>query len=77
MATTKDLIEDVPEETIVAQEAGGGGGYGNPKERPVEKVHEEVLNGIISIPQARETYGVLIDPNTFEVNAEETNKLRS
>jgi N-methylhydantoinase B len=77
LATTKDLIEDVPEETIVAQEAGGGGGYGNPKERPVKKVLEEVMNGIISIDQAHEMYGVVVDPNTYEVNTEETNKLRS
>jgi N-methylhydantoinase B len=77
LATTKDLIEDVPAETIIAQEAGGGGGYGNPLERAANKVQEEVKNGIISIDQAREKYGVVVDPKTYEINTEETNKLRS
>ena len=77
LATTKDLIEDVPEETIVAQEAGGGGGYGNPLERSTRLVQQEVKNCIISVDQAKEIYGVVIDPNTFEIDTEETNKLRS
>ena len=74
--TTKDLIEGVPEGTIVYQEAGGGGGYGNPFERAAEKVLEEVRNGIISLESAKEKYGVVIDPNNFKINWEETNKIR-
>jgi N-methylhydantoinase B len=74
--TTKDLIEDVPENTIVAQEAGGGGGYGDPLERAPNKVQEEVKNGIISIDQAKDIYGIVLDPETLEVNEEESNKLR-
>ena len=77
LATTKDLIEDVPAETIVAQEAGGGGGYGNPYERPIETVQKEVKNGIISNQNAKDIYGVVLDPTTFEINTEETKKLRS
>jgi N-methylhydantoinase B len=76
IATTKDLIENVPEGTIVAQEAGGGGGYGNPKERAPELVLEEVKNGIISLVSARDKYGVVIVPEIFEINMEETRKLR-
>ncbi len=74
--TTKDLIEDLPEGTIVAQEAGGGGGYGSPQERPIDMVREEVKNGIISIEQAREIYGVALDPSSLEINEEGTKKLR-
>ena len=33
----------------------------------------EVKNEIISIKKAKEDYGVAIDPETFEVNSEETN----
>jgi hypothetical protein len=41
----------------------GGGGYGNPLERPVEKVVWDVRNGLVSIEGAREDYGVVItDP---------------
>ena len=77
VATTKDLIENVPPETIVAQEAGGGGGFGNPRERPPEKVQEEVKNGIISVEQAKEIYGVALDPGTMKIDEGETKKLRS
>jgi N-methylhydantoinase B len=74
--TTKDLIEGIPKNTIVYQEAGGGGGYGNPFERSVEKVREEVKNGMISLEAARKFYGVAIDPESFEIDWDETNELR-
>lgn len=74
--TSKDLVEDVPEGTILFQQAGGGGGYGNPYLREPALVAREVKNGIISIEKAKEDYGVIIDPKTFEVNLKETEKLR-
>jgi N-methylhydantoinase B len=75
--TSKDLVRDVPDGTLYIQEAGGGGGYGDPFERPAEKVFEEVRNGIISAEKAREYYGVVVDPMTLTLDAEATNKLRS
>jgi N-methylhydantoinase B len=74
--TTKDLVENVPAGTILFQQAGGGGGYGNPHLRKAEKVAQEVRDGIISIRQARESYGVVVDPETFAVDVEKTSKLR-
>lgn len=74
--TTKDLIENVPEGTVLFQQAGGGGGYGNPHLRDAKKVAREVRNGIISIEQAKESYGVVIDPMSFAVDIEATRKLR-
>ncbi len=64
--TTKDLLENVPKGTIYFQQAGGGGGYGNPLERPVEKVIKDVRNGVVSIKKAKEDYGVIVNPETFE-----------
>jgi N-methylhydantoinase B len=75
-ATSKDLIKDVPEGTILYQEAGGGGGYGHPYRRAAEKVRDEVRNGIISVTKAREDYGVVIDPDTFEIDLDATRALR-
>ncbi len=75
--TTKDLVENVPAGTVLFQQAGGGGGYGNPHLRKAEKVAREVRNGIISIKQAKESYGVVVDPETYAVNIEETGKLRN
>ena len=37
----------------------GGGGYGNPFERPIEKVILDVKNGHVSINGAHEDYGVV------------------
>ncbi len=74
--TTKDLVENVAAGTIYYQEAGGGGGYGDPRKRPIEKVQEEVRNEIISVEKAKEDYGVVIDPVTFKVDVEATRALR-
>jgi N-methylhydantoinase B len=74
--TTKDLLEGIPSGAILFQQAGGGGGYGDPFKRPAERVAEEVKNGIISLDCAKEDYGVVVDPETFEVNLEETERLR-
>ncbi len=75
-ATTKDLVTGVPAGTEYIQDAGGGGGYGSPFERPAATVREEVANGIISLEAARKLYGVAIDPDTFELLEEETARLR-
>lgn len=74
--TTKDLIENVPEGTMLYQQAGGGGGYGDPHLRDANKVAQEVKNGIIGIEKARSVYGVAVDAETFELNVEETEILR-
>jgi N-methylhydantoinase B len=56
--------------------AGGGGGYGPPLERPIETVRTDVIKGYISAEFARREYGVVIDPQSFEVDNAATQKLR-
>lgn len=73
---SKEVIPEIPTGTIFRQKAGGGGGYGDPRLRPLEKVLEEVRNDLISIEKAREDYDVVIDPVTMEIDHEETRKLR-
>ena len=53
LCTTKDLINDVPAGTVYYQEAGGGGGVGDPAKRPADLVAEEVKDGKISVEAAR------------------------
>jgi N-methylhydantoinase B len=77
LCTTKDLVEDVPKGTVYHQQAGGGGGYGDPFLRPAEKVAEEVRKGIISLEAAKRDYGVVVIPSAFTVNTAETDKIRS
>ena len=58
MPKNKDLITGVPKGTIYHQQAGGGGGYGDPKRRERAQVREEVRNGVISPAVARDVYGM-------------------
>jgi len=53
----KDLTTGVPKGTFYHQIAGGGGGYGDPKKRDRAKLSEEVRNGVITVEQARDSYG--------------------
>lgn len=53
-----------------------GGGYGNPLERPEEKVLEDVLDGFCTADIARDTYGVVIDLEGEAVDWKATEQLR-
>jgi N-methylhydantoinase B len=61
----------------VVATAGGGGGYGNPLERDIKEVRQDVINGYVSVERTRYDYGVAIDPQSFEVDDMATQKLRS
>ncbi len=67
-----DLIRGVSKGTVYRQLAGGGGGYGDPHDRPKELVAEEVKNGVISRETARDVYGVVLHPDTFEIDEQAT-----
>ncbi len=43
---------------ILRMDTGGGGGVGDPKDRPREKVLEDLADGYITAPAAAEFYGV-------------------
>ena len=55
----------------------GGGGYGDPFERSVEHVADDVRNGIVSVVGARAEYGVVMKPGTLAPDEEATTRLRS
>jgi len=61
---------------ILISNSGGGGGVGHPLDREVEKVRWDALNEYISIQAAKDVYGVVLDPKTFDVNNEATTELR-
>ncbi len=54
----------------------GGGGYGSPLERPVERVLEDVREGKVTIDGAREAYGVVILGDPLRVDLPATERLR-
>jgi N-methylhydantoinase B len=72
-----DLITGVPKGTVYHQVAGGGGGFGDPMQRPAKRVAEEVRSGTVSPQAAREVYGVAVDEDTCAVDADTTSSLRS
>ena len=74
----KNIIETIKPGQTITNLNPGGGGYGNPFERPVDKVVWDVRNGLVSVDGAREDYGVAItDPETLEVDLAETRRLRA
>jgi N-methylhydantoinase B len=69
------LIELQDGETIVSITAGGGG-YGDPRERPAEQVAHDVLERWISTERARDTYGVAVT-GAGVVDIDETARMRA
>jgi N-methylhydantoinase B len=47
----------------VRMSTGGGGGYGDPRERPIERVKQDIIRGFVSLQSARDDYGVVVDPD--------------
>lgn len=72
----KDLVTDIPAGTVYWQRAGGGGGYGDPRARDVQRVLRDVRCGYVSPDRARAVYGVAIDTMRWEVDEQETARLR-
>lgn len=68
-----DLVVE-PGDRIVAHTSGGGG-FGDPKQRPVDAVCADVCAGLISPERAREVYAVVCDERG-EPAREETARLR-
>ena len=54
----------------------GGGGWGDPLERDASMVLDDVLDGFVSMDSARESYGVVINPDTLQVDGEATEEQR-
>ncbi|MDP8205718.1 MAG: hydantoinase B/oxoprolinase family protein [Candidatus Electryonea clarkiae] len=61
---SKDLIEDIPKGTVYYQVASGGGGFGDPKERDIEKVKMDVKNEVCSIEYSRVNYSIDLNIKT-------------
>lgn len=49
-----------------------GGGWGHPFDREADQVRRDVLSGFVSRESARADYGVIMDPDTFELDLSAT-----
>lgn len=56
--------------------SGGGGGYGDPKQRPAERVFQDWRDGYITAKEAEEEFGVAIDTENRRIDREKTAALR-
>lgn len=61
---------------VVSYRTCGGGGYGPPHQREPELVLQDVREGKVSLVRARAIYGVVIDPETWQIDRPATAKLR-
>ena len=67
---------DVADRELVLSISAGGGGYGDPKSRPAEKVARDVRLGRITAERARTVYGVALGEDG-SIEPEETARLRA
>jgi len=56
--------------------SGGGGGFGPALERPAKEVASDVQQGYVSAKLAELAYGVIVDPDTLELDQTKTQKRR-
>jgi N-methylhydantoinase B len=63
------------ENDVLVLQSAGGGGYGDPLERPIDRVREDLREGYISPERCRERYGVVVrDDLTVDVEATEARR---
>jgi N-methylhydantoinase B len=62
---------------VIRHIMAGGGGYGWPFDRDIERVVRDVRDEKVSIEAAREEYGVVIDPGTLLADHTATQNLRA
>jgi N-methylhydantoinase B len=68
---------EVPSGTTTIVATAGGGGWGDPLERDPQKVAADVVDDYVSIDAARDQYGVVFRPGTFDVDHEATTSRRA
>lgn len=59
---------------LVVMESSGGGGYGDPLERDLKRIEEDLKEGLVTGERAKIRYGVLFEGK--EVDYEKANQLR-
>ncbi len=62
---------------VITFDSAGGGGFGDPLERDIALVEQDVKFEYVSIQQAASVYGVIIDPVSGCADMEATNELRA
>ena len=69
-------LDVLNEGDVVSLRLPGAGGYGDPLERDLNLLLEDVRDGKVSLKSAQEDYQVVIDPETLQIDEEATKRLR-
>jgi N-methylhydantoinase B len=62
---------------VITFDSAGGGGFGDPLDRDIAAVERDVKFEYVSIAQAEEIYGVIIDPVSGSADKEASEALRA
>src|SRR3954463_2369389 len=76
LPNAKVLMKRLNAGDAVTVRAGGGGGFGPAVERDAARVADDVREGYVSVAAAAESYGVVLDGQTLEIDRAATNKRR-
>ena len=66
----------IAKDDVISHIIAGGGGWGDPLERDPTLVRQDVWNEKLSVDYVRREYGVVIDPESLQVDYEATSRLR-
>ncbi len=69
-------LETLQKNDVVSLRLPGAGGYGDPLQRDLALIEQDVRDGKVSLEAALRDYRVVIDPETFLVDREATARLR-
>ena len=62
---------------VYAVVCSAAGGFGDPLDRDTKLVQMDIEGNAVTVEAAREIYGVIVDPDTLDVNQDATYKLRA
>ena len=62
---------------MVAVQTAGAGGYGDPRERGLERVEADVADGLLSKESAAREYGVVFHAGGSTIDRDATARLRA
>ena len=62
---------------LIRMQMSGGGGYGDPLDRDPARIVSDVFQGLLTVEQAHDVYGVVVEPETLDVDEGATRDMRS
>lgn len=74
---SKDQGVTLEEGDLIMVWSPGGGGYGDPLDRDLEMISQDVTYGYYTTEEVKKQYGVILDPKTLLVDESASKRLRS